>query len=186
MTLPIELLLNRNSAAKLDAPAPNAFELAQIQQAALRAPDHGRIRPWRFLTVQGEARHKMGDLFVEAMLQDDPNTDQATLDKTRSNPLRAPLIIVAIANLQESDKAPGWEQMLSAGCAAHGILLACEALGYAGIWRTGPLAEHTHVTKGLGLKPNEKLIGFLYIGTRASNAKPLPDIEADDFWQDWQ
>lgn len=186
MTSPLELLLNRNSAAKLEAPAPSVDELKQIQQAAMRAPDHGRVRPWRFLTIQGEARNKMGALFVEAMLQDDPDTDQTALDKARNNPLRAPMIITVIANLQESDKAPDWEQMLSAGCAAHGILLACEALGYAGIWRTGPLAEHAHVTDGLGLKSNEKLIGFLYIGTRVGNAKPLPELHVSDFWQDWQ
>lgn len=120
----MDALLRRNSAPRLTDPAPCGDVLQTLLQAGLRAPDHARLKPWRFLVVEGQGRVALGDVFAQAALADNPDLDAAALDKLRNNPLRAPLIVVVIARLQEHPKVPEIEQLLSAGCAAHAILLA--------------------------------------------------------------
>lgn len=186
----LNLLHTRNSAPRLTDPAPKGQELDQIVQAALRAPDHARLRPWRFLTVQGDARHALGDLFVRAttarkQLAGEPavTADEAT--KLAAKPLRAPLIIVVIASPTEHPKVPEVEQVISAGCAAHGLLLAAHALGYAGVWRTGSNAFDATVNAGLGLKSHESIVGFIYLGTIEGDYKPLPELKTADYCHSW-
>jgi len=182
----LSLLTTRNSAAKLAAPGPSDSELAELFAAASRAPDHGRLRPWRFLLIRDNGLSALGDLFAEAALRREPTLGEPELARFRQQPLRAPLIIVVVACLQDHPKIPLIEQQLSAGCAAHGMLLAAEALGYAGIWRTGANAFDAHVMAGLGLSANEEVSGFLYIGSREGRAKPLPEIAMADYVKDWR
>lgn len=113
----LDALLNRVSVPRLTEPAPNAAQREALFQAALRAPDHGQLRPWRFLTIEGQGREKLGELFAEAV-QNKGDASQAALDKARAMPLRAPLLIVVIAKLQDHFKVPKSEQRLAAGCAA--------------------------------------------------------------------
>ncbi len=181
----IDALLGRNSAGQLTDPAPRGEDLQTLFKAALRAPDHARLKPWRFLVIEGQGRAQLGEVFAQVALADNPALDREALDKLRAKPLRAPLIIVVIARLQQHPKVPEIEQTLSAGAAAHGILLAAHALGYAGIWRTGPMAFHPGVHRALGLQTEEKIVGFLYLGTRQGEAKPLPDYPICDFFQYW-
>jgi nitroreductase len=181
----LNLLKNRNSAAKLVAPAPSDDELSELIAAALRAPDHSRLRPWRFLSIRGDGLTALGDLFADAALLRDPTLGEVELARFRQQPLRSPLIIVVITCLQEHPKVPRIEQEMSAACAAHGILLAAEAMAYAGIWRTGANAFDSHVKTGLGLSVNEEIAGFLYIGSRDGRAKPLPTLEVSDFIKVW-
>ena len=147
----LQNLLARNSAPKLQAPAPGGEALEHIFQAALRAPDHARLRPWRFLVIEGEGRVRLGELFAEVSRKADPTISPEQMDKLRGNPLRAPMLIVAAARLQQHPKVPEIEQYLSAGSAAQAMLLAAEAQGFAGIWRTGPMAFNDDVHAGLGL-----------------------------------
>ncbi|MFB1034118.1 MAG: nitroreductase family protein, partial [Sinobacterium sp.] len=128
----IEVLLTRNSAPKLCAPAPNPAQLETVFQAALRAPDHAKLRPWRYAVISGE-------LFVATKLADGEVLDLDAQQKLAAKPLRAPMIIAVAAHLKEHPKVPLIEQLLSAGTSAHAILLALHALGYAGVWRTGTL-----------------------------------------------
>jgi nitroreductase len=181
----IDALLGRNSASQLTDPAPRGKDLQTLFKAALRAPDHARLKPWRFLVIEGQGRAQLGEVFAQAALADKPALDRQALDKLRAKPLRAPLIIAVIARLQQHPKVPEIEQYLSAGTAAHGMLLAAHALGYAGIWRTGPMVFHPGVHRALGLQANEKLVGFLYLGTRQGEAKALPDYPSCDFFQYW-
>ena len=90
-----------------------------------------------------------------------------------------------MVEISEHPKVPAVEQRLSAGCAAHSLLLAAEAQGYAGIWRTGDAAFDRRVMDALGLAANEEIIGFLYIGTRDGKTKSLPDLAHDDFVSQW-
>lgn len=182
----LTLLHSRNSAPRLTTPAPSAEVLERFFGAALRAPDHARLRPWRFLTVTGNARHQLGDLFAKAALQRNPSASDAELDKCRQQPLRAPMLIIVIAPIQEHPKVPRDEQLLSAGCAAHGILLAAHAEGFAGVWRTGVNATDPVVKAGLGLAANEELVAYLYIGTIDGNYKALPELSTQDFVSDWK
>ena len=182
----IECLLGRNSAPKLQEPAPDAQALEKIYQAAFRAPDHARLRPWRFLVIKDQARDKLGELFSEALKKRNPDSTEDELNKVKSKPMRAPLLIVVIAKLIPHKKIPRDEQLLSAGCAAHSMMLACHALGYAGIWRTGGNAYDPYVMKGLGLADNEVVVGFLYIGSINGKYKPLRAMDIGDYVSDWR
>lgn len=178
-------LQQRNSAPKLTDPAPSAEQLEQMFQAALRAPDHANLRPWRFLLVQGSARERLGQIFASALAKRSPEADAEAQAKAASKALRAPLIVVVIARISEHPKVPPVEQRLSAGCAAFSLLLAAEAQGYAGIWRTGANAFDPQVMRDLGMAENEEIVGYLYIGTRDGRAKPLPQHNNSDFVQNW-
>ncbi|KAA0875692.1 nitroreductase family protein [Nitrincola tapanii] len=160
----LELLLNRVSCPVLEGPAPNPEQLDLIYRAALRAPDHGGLKPYRFLQIEDSGRERLGALFIEAARIENPNATQAELNKLGQNPLRAPMIIVAIASLSEHPKVPKSEQRLTAGCAAHGLLLAAYAQGLDAIWRSGPMAFNPQVMQGLGLDAHEEIIGFIYLG----------------------
>ena len=180
----LDALLNRVSVPRLTDPAPNAAQREALFQAALRAPDHGQLRPWRFLTVEGQGREKLGELFAEAV-QKKGDASQAALDKARAMPLRAPLLIVVIASLQDHYKVPKSEQRLAAGCAAHGILIAAHAQGIGAVWRTGDMAFDAHVHQGLGLQANEELIGYLYVGTPVNEPRTAPVLETARFVSAW-
>jgi len=185
MSEPIDLLLQRNSAPRLTLPSPDPQEQTLMFQAALRAPDHLWLRPWRFLVVEGERREALGHVLLECLLRHDPDADEAVRAKALNAPLRAPLIIVVLAAITEHPKVPAAEQRLSAGCAAHSILLAAEALGYSGVWRTGNPAYDPEVVAALGGSRDEEIIAFLYVGTRAGTAKTLPAMSTDDFVARW-
>ena len=171
----LEALLSRNSAPKLSEPAPTGDALQRIFQAALRAPDHARLKPWRNLVIEGEARHRLGELFAQVAAGGETTLDEEALAKIRSKPLRAPLIIVVAVRLQVHPKVPEIEQYLSAGASAHAMLLAAHAQGFAGIWRTGAMAFNRELMRGLGLAENEHIVGFLYLGTPEGRAKHLPE-----------
>ena len=181
----LDLLLNRVSVGRLLEPAPDAAQREVMFRAALRAPDHGLLRPWRFITIEGEARARLGELFAEAQAQNPANKAEMQ-DKARAMPLRAPLLLVVVASCSEHPKVPEEEQVLSAGCAAHSVLLAAQALGFGAIWRTGPLAHHPHVLNGLGLGKGEKIVGFLYLGSFEGERRNPPLLESADFVTDWQ
>lgn len=181
----LHFLQSRNSAPILGSPGPDDVELAEIFAAALRAPDHAWLRPWRFLVVSGERREALGQVFAGALKARNPDADEAALAKAANAPLRAPTLVVVITRLSEHPKVPLVEQRQSAACAAHAILLAAEASGFAGIWRTGDAAFDPNVEQALGLAANEEITGFLYLGTREGGAKPLPQLNAADFVDNW-
>ena len=166
MNNPLQFL-NRVStpADALVAPAPDDKQLAQIFQAAMNAPDHGRLKPYRFITIRGDARQQLSEVFGNAVKRRDPDVTDQYLQKQKNKPLRSPLIVAVVACLQKSPKVPEIEQMLCAGAVANNILLASNALGFGAIWLTGDNAFDDNVCKPLGLSSSEKLIGFIYLGT---------------------
>jgi nitroreductase len=178
-------LQTRNSAPRLTEPAPPPEDLQEIFRAALRAPDHAWLRPWRFITIAGQRREAFGEVLEASLLRRNPAADAAALAKARNAPLRAPLVVVVVARITQHPKVPPVEQRLSAGCAAHAILLAAEACGYAGIWRTGEGAFDRTVMDVLGLEANEEIVGFIYLGSREGAAKPLPHLDTAEFVSSW-
>lgn len=181
----LRFLQQRNSAAKLTTPAPDPAQIEEIFRAAMRVPDHAWLRPWRFITVAGDRRVALGELFERCLLARKPDADDAARAKARTAPLRAPLLVVVVVKLSEHPKVPPLEQRLSSGCAAQAIVLAAEALGYAGIWRTGDAAFDRAVMDGLGLSAHEEITGFVYLGTRDGAAKTIPSLVVSDFVSDW-
>lgn len=180
----IEALLTRNSVPKLTEPAPSEEELNTIFKAGLKANDHRRLRPWKFLRIQAEGREKLGQLFVKAKLSDDPAFSEEEQLALSKKPLRAPVIICVVAAIQDEPKVPEIEQIISAGGAAQLMSVASHALGYGAIWRTGAMAFHPVVHQGLGLNPGDKIVGFIYLGT-AVTVKPLDQPEPVDFVEVW-
>ena len=181
----LQALQQRVSCPKLTAPGPTPQQLEQLIRAAIRVPDHARLRPWRFLLIAGDGLDKLGELLVTAQLTQDPDATPPALQKTRSKPRRAPAIIVVIARTQAHSKVPEIEQLISAGAAANNIVTAAFAMGLGAMWRTGNAAYHPIIKQGLGLEANEQVIGFIYLGTPTGVLKPVPDVATNDFFQSW-
>ena len=180
--------LNRYStpARALTEPAPDDMQLQHILQAAMSAPDHGRLYPYRFITIRENARYKLSDLFGRALLQRDPEVDVNYLQKQKDKPLRSPLIVVVVATPIKSEKIPEIEQILSAGAAAHNVLLGANALGYGSIWLTGANAYDPLVCSELGLADSERIIGFIYIGTPQLEIPPRKLPNVTDYLSNWK
>ncbi len=175
----LDALQLRNATAILSDPAPSQEQLDELFKAALRAPDHGALRPWRFITIEGEARQQFSDSLSE--IKQSEGAPERDVNKAKKMALRAPMIIVSIASLKESAKIPDVEQDWSAAAATQNILVAAEALGLGAIWRTGWPAFNEQVNKQLGLTDNEKIIGFIYIGQSPEQRKPLEQLNLKDF-----
>ena len=174
----IDSIMERVSNPKLIQPCPNREQLEQMFRCAVRAPDHGRLRPWRFVVLEGSALVELGHAF-EATQAD---ADEAKRLRLRSMPLRAPMIIVSIAALDwEHKKVPVWEQQVAVGIATQHLQLAAKEFGFGTMWRTGEMTEAEAVRAHLGVADNEQIIGFLYIGTvegepRSADLQPLDGI----------
>ncbi len=173
-------------AKQLAEPAPSDAELEQILQAAMSAPDHGGLAPFRFMTIQGDARHQLAEVFAQATLGRDPEVDPAYLQKQKSKPLRSPLIIVVIAQIEQNPQIPEIEQILSAGAAVQHIQLACRALDYGSIWLTGDNCYDLSVHQALGLDIAERIIGFIYVGTPKPPFEEKPRKSAKDVTSFWE
>lgn len=177
-------LHTRSSVSDLEAPGPTPEQLTNIVKAGLRASDHGRLRPWKFLLIEGSTRQKLGDLFVQVALEDKPDLSNDERTKLQNNPLRAPTIIVVVAKVRPNDKIPAIEQTLSAAGTAQLMLLAAHAQGLGGVWKTGKMAYHPQVHKGLGLEAGDQIIGFLYFG-KIKNTKTPNELDVNDFITQW-
>lgn len=170
----LEALYTRTSIGALVEPGPTEAQLDAILRAASRAPDHGRMRPWRFLLIRGDARERFGEVLALALRRADPSAPDALLERERRKPLRAPAILVVAVTTQARPGVPEIEQILAGGAAAQNVLLAAHAQGLGAMWRTGERAYDEHVKQALGLPPTAAIIGFVYLGTPASDARPKP------------
>ena len=183
----LTLLHERSSMGKLMGPQPSPEQLEAIYRAALRAPDHKELRPWRFIEFSGDGLARLGELFAEAEYREDPHAGDAALDSARKKPLRAPMVIAVIARVTpDVPKVPRIEQVISAGCSAHGILLAAHALGLGAMWRSGKYAFDPTVCKGLGLEEEDEVVAFIYLGQLGGRHKRIAEHEIDAFVEHWR
>lgn len=150
---------------QLGAPAPDSTQLRTMLEAALRVPDHGKLAPWRFLTIQGDARHILGARLAARALELDPSAPAAAIEKDRQRFSFAPLIVAVIATPVEGHKVPVIEQLMSGGAVCFALLQAAQGLGFGAQWLTGWAAYDCVILAGLGLAPQEQLLGFIHIGT---------------------
>jgi nitroreductase len=181
----ITAITQRVSVAQLTGPGPDLQQIEQLYRAAFRAPDHAWMRPWRYLTIRGQGLVSLGQVFAEAGLKKNPSLAEDKLAKLKSMPQRAPLMIVAIANIQENSKVPALEQRLAVGAGIQNILTAAYAMGLGAIWRTGEMVCDDHVKASLGLANNEEILGFIYLGHVNCKLKTPPELEMADYVQDW-
>jgi len=168
-------LTTRVSIPRLTDPGPSPRHIEQLLQAALRAPDHGLLRPWRFIVLQGEQRQQLGDIMERRLLREQPDADEGTRRKARDKALRAPAIIIVVAEVTEQHKIPVWEQVVAVGAAVQNMMVAAHALGLGAMWRTGALAADDQVKQELGFASKDRVVAFLYLGTQAGTRKPLPE-----------
>ena len=172
-----ETIITRSSNPKLSHPAPQGAKLDQILKAGLSAPDYGKIRPCRFLIVEGAGLESLGEAFARSAKELDPDLDEDRLNRFRNLPQRAPMVIVVIAETIENHKIPVQEQVLATGAAVQNMLLVSHALEFGAIWRTGALAYNPYLKKHLGYQEKDEIVAFLYLGTRDSdkqkNKEPL-------------
>jgi nitroreductase len=176
------LLLSRRSgsAKAMGAPGPSPEQLRTILAAGARTPDHGKLAPWRFIVFEGDARQRMGRLLAECLAESDPGASEERLALERNRFLRAPLVVAVVSRVRENIPIPEWEQVLSAGASCQNMVIAAHALGFVANWVTEWCAYDVRVKERLGLKPGERIAGFIYFGTSAValEERARPDLDA--------
>lgn len=175
----LDLLLSRRSgsAKAMTEPGPSKKQLAEILKAGARAPDHGKLFPWRFLVIEDKGRSRAGDILAEVMEAEGERAKQ--VEEERERFLRAPVVVAVISAAREQHKIPVWEQELSAGAVCQNMLIAATASGFVAQWVTEWYAYHPVVKQRLGLKAGERIAGFIYIGSTkdALEERPRPDMD---------
>lgn len=164
----LALLSTRRSVKpdKLGPPGPTPVELETILTIAARVPDHKKLVPWRFIVFEGEARLRFGEIVAQACIAEEKEApSEVRLAMERGRLSRAPLVVAAISRVFERRGTPEWEQVLSAGAACFNLCLAANAMGYGTSWITEWIAYNRQVRAALGLAGNERVAGFIYIGT---------------------
>lgn len=174
----IQAIQNRVSQPRVGAPAPSRAQVETLLQCAVRAPDHGRMKPWRFVVLSGESLVRLGLAFEQAGLASEPGADATRRARWREMPLRAPMIIVTIARVQPNPKVPDWEQVAAVAAATQNIQLAALDMGFGVMWRTGEMVTAPLVRDFLGAGATDQIVAFLYIGSpegesRAPEFQPL-------------
>ena len=172
----LELLKTRRSLkpVELTGPGPTDTEIDTLLTVASRVPDHGKLIPWRFIVFAGDARLKAGEAIVAAFRDKYPQAKPEHEEQERKRLARAPLVIAVVSRAAPHVKIPEWEQVLSAGAATMSLVLAAHAIGYGANWITEWYSYDRRVLGALGLKENEKIAGFVHIGTPMSPPEDRP------------
>jgi nitroreductase len=173
-------------ALQLGAPGPDPETLLRMLASAVRVPDHGKKVPFRFLRIAGDARHRLGTFLAQRSRERDPTASDAQVEKDRQRFSHAPLVITVIARPTPSPKVPEQEQLMTAGCVCFALLQAAQALGFGAQWLTAWMAFDPAVHAYLGLDGEERIAGFIHIGTPKTE---VPERERPDpaaLLQDWE
>lgn len=183
----IDLLLSRRSVKPMTmtTPGPDAAELETLLKAGARVPDHGKLVPWRFILFRDDARAAFGEVLKARYAEIDPSANEDRLALETGRFMRAPLVIAVVSGHVPNPKAPEWEQRLSAGAVCQNILVAATALGYGANWLTEWCAFDDGIAAALGLVENERVAGFIYLGTPTlpNEDRPRPDL--NKITRDW-
>jgi len=172
----LDLLRTRRSIKprEMTAPGPSPAELETILTIGARVPDHGKLAPWRFILFEADARARASEMIARIFAAKNPNAQPAEIEKEKRRLTDAPLVIGVVSSATPHPKVPAWEQELSAGASVMNIVTAATALGYGACWLTGWFAFDRDVLDGLGLKADEKLAGFVHIGTASKPTEDRP------------
>lgn len=179
----INWIKSRRSIGNLSIPAPTESQIKAAIDCAVTAPDHKKLQPWRFIVTQGNARHDLGRAFLAAAeaqaAQEGETLSEKSRQKTYNMPLRAPVIITVVTQMQVHKKVPPFEQMLSTGAAVQNLILALKAQGFSTVWRTGLLCNEPAVKAYFGVGADDYVTAFVYTGSSPCDMptrKPI-DIE---------
>ncbi len=164
------------------APGPDAATLDAIITIAARTPDHGKLFPWRFVTITD--RDALAALFKQAFVAANPGARSAQIDAIIAPVYMAPTLVVLMYSPQESPKIPLWEQQMSAGAVGMNLLHAAQAYGFVGSWITGWASYDPIVTAAL-CTSEERIAGFFYIGTTTAPLEERPRPELAMIRRNW-
>ena len=183
----INALLTRVSSPKLIEPYPSKDKMSLVYQSALRAPDHGWLRPWRFIQVTGVGRKKLGEAFVNSIRKKNSIISDEEIIKYKSLPFRAPMVIVLITKITHTPKVPETEQIQSTAAAAQNMMLAIHDIGFGAIWKTGNFTSvnNKNISQELNLPKENLVVGYLYVGTSSGPLKKIPKLDNKDFVTFW-
>lgn len=172
----IELLTTRSSTPRLQAPAPTGEDWVTIQKATIRVPDHAGLQPWQFIVFDNEkSLTALGELYAKAAVLADADVEDAVVEKAKTLPMRAPMMVAVVTKYKEHPKVPRVEQIAAASCAAMAMQQCAFALGYGGVWRTGSYAHNPHMKNLLGLEEQDEIVGYLYLGTAQTDVIIKPE-----------
>lgn len=160
--------------------------ILKLLEAGNQAPNHHRVRPWRFFVLTGASRARLGEVMAASQREREPAATTEQLDATRALPLRAPVIVAVGVDAPREERVIEIENVCAAAAACQNILLAAHDLGLGAIWRTGVWARDTNVKEFFGLAPEQHLIAFLYVGYPAGEVKPAqrPSVEDRVVWME--
>ena len=176
---PLSALRHRRSTPSrlLGPPGPDAGQLRALLECAVRVPDHGKLAPWRFIAIAGPAKAALCEVLAARSRQRDPGAAPAVVEKDRLRFSYAPLVLAVVGRLTPGHKVPEQEQLLSGGALCFQLLLAADAMGFGAQWLTGWPAYDPAVAARLGLGPDERVLGFVHLGTARESA---PERERPD------
>ncbi len=181
----IEAIHTRTSIKRFTQQPVEREKIEQLLDAGAQAPNHHKVRPWRFIVVSGEARNRLGDVMADVFRQKFPTVPPEALDKERAKPLRSPVIIAVGVDEPSDPRVLEIENICAAAAACENILLAARAIGLGGHWRTGDAVREPEIKKFLGLSDKQNLIAFLYIGYPESPVMASrPGYEDRTTWMD--
>ena len=167
-------------AADILEPGPSESEINEMLEIASRVPDHGKLGPWRFLIFDGDSRQKFGELLRSQFAKTNPDSSEAILGREYSRFMRAPTIIGVSSKVDPASRIPEWEQILSSGAVCQNLLVGASLMGFAAQWLTEWYAYDKVIAKSLGLIENERVSGFIYIGsaTEKPTERGRPDLHS--------
>jgi nitroreductase len=178
---PIDALLSRVSVPRVVEPGVSTEELDMILRAGLRACDHGRLKPYRFILLEGEARERLGEAMSAYLHGDLVDVSEEAIEAAKNKALRAPTLLSVIFRPNDNEKIPESEQLVTAGCAAQLIVTAAHMLGIGAMWRTGNVTYSGEVSRMLELDENEQVVAMIYLGRPAADLPSPPEVDPEAF-----
>ena len=175
-----EAIYGRASIAKVMPDPVPRLSIEKLLSSAVQAPNHHRIRPWRFVVLTGEARSRLGEVMAQSIRKRDPAAPDPLLEVERAKPLRAPVVIAVGVDKPANPKVVEIENVCAAAAAVENLLLAAVGEGLAAMWRTGTAAYSPEVKAFLGFAPDQHLIGFVYVGYAETARLPVERLSFDD------
>jgi nitroreductase len=161
----LDIILGRSSTKKFADTPVTREQLDVLLSAAVRAPDHGLLAPWRFTVVEGGSRAVLGNAMAAGLREKSPDADSETLEREAAKAWRSPTLLVVSAVARSHPKVPEIEQWVAVGAAIQNLWIAAESLGLGAAWKTGSHAYSPVVKRALGLDDSENIIGFIHLGT---------------------
>ena len=162
-----DAIASRSMAKQLSGPGPSAEQIARLLEAADRAPDHGRLKPWRFVAVNGPERETFANAVAEARRDQIPAFTDEQMEIERDKIRRSPsILVVGCVVRKDIPKVPEIEQVIAVGAAVENLMLAANDLGVGAMWKTGPAAYSARVKAAVGLAPDDHIVAILHLGTK--------------------